>query len=137
MTRLEPIRETSRPFKDLAIPEQRAEYSVANTKSAEKAALQAEKHRARNVMLRSRMRGAIRKVTAAVDAGNGEQARGAYQEAVPVIDSQPRSAARARARAISAWWPMWMPSKLPIVTTQPAEPRRDLSSRRRSFIASR
>ena len=60
---------------------------MANTKSAEKAALQAEKHRARNVMLRSRMRGAIRKVTAAVAAGSGEQARGAYQEAVPVIDS--------------------------------------------------
>ncbi|MCC7463440.1 MAG: 30S ribosomal protein S20 [Gammaproteobacteria bacterium] len=60
---------------------------MANTKSAEKAARQAEKHRARNVMLRSRMRGEIRKVTAAVAAGQGEQARSAYQAAVPVIDS--------------------------------------------------
>jgi small subunit ribosomal protein S20 len=71
----------------ITLQEQRAEYGVANTKSAEKAAMQAEKHRARNVMLRSRMRGAIRKVTAAVAAGNGEQARAAYQAAVPVIDS--------------------------------------------------
>jgi small subunit ribosomal protein S20 len=60
---------------------------VANTKSAEKAARQAEQNRARNVMLRSRMRGAIRRVTAAVATGNGEQARAAYQAAVPVIDS--------------------------------------------------
>ena len=36
---------------------------MANTKSAEKAARQAEKHRARNVALRSRMRTAVRKVT--------------------------------------------------------------------------
>lgn len=84
---MEPIRETSRPFKGPALAEQRAEYSVANTKSAEKAAHQAEKHRARNVMLRSRMRGAIRRVTAAVATGDGEQARSAYQAAVPVIDS--------------------------------------------------
>jgi small subunit ribosomal protein S20 len=60
---------------------------VANTKSAEKAARQAEQNRGRNVMLRSRMRGAIRKVTAAVAGGDGVQARAAYQAAVPVIDS--------------------------------------------------
>lgn len=60
---------------------------MANTKSAEKAARQAEQNRARNVMLRSRMRSAIRGVTAAVAGGNSEQARAAYQAAVPVIDS--------------------------------------------------
>ena len=60
---------------------------MANTKSAEKAARQAEKHRARNVALRSRMRSAVRKVTTAVESGNKEAATGAYQEAVPVIDS--------------------------------------------------
>jgi small subunit ribosomal protein S20 len=60
---------------------------VANTKSAEKAARQAEKHRARNVALRSRMRTAIRKVTAAVDGGNQEAAKASYQEAVPLIDT--------------------------------------------------
>jgi len=48
---------------------------VANTKSAEKAARQAEKHRARNVALRSRMRTAVRNVTAAVAGGDKEAAK--------------------------------------------------------------
>jgi len=60
---------------------------VANTKSAEKAARQAEKHRTRNIALRSRMRTAVRKVTAAIASGNPEAARSSYQQAVPVIDS--------------------------------------------------
>jgi small subunit ribosomal protein S20 len=60
---------------------------VANTKSAEKAAHQAEKHRARNVALRSRMRTAVRTVNAAISGGNKEAARTSYQTAVPVIDS--------------------------------------------------
>ena len=60
---------------------------MANTKSAEKAALQAEKHRARNVALRSRMRTAVRGVTAAIAGGNKEAARLSYQKAVPEIDS--------------------------------------------------
>src|SRR5215831_1349739 len=60
---------------------------VANTKSAEKAARQAEKHRARNVALRSRMRTAVRSVTAAISGGNKEAARSGYQQAVPIIDS--------------------------------------------------
>jgi small subunit ribosomal protein S20 len=60
---------------------------VANTKSAEKAARQAEKHRARNVALRSRMRTAVRTVTAAIDGGNKVAARDGYHKAVPVIDS--------------------------------------------------
>ena len=60
---------------------------MANTKSAEKAAQQAEKHRARNVALRSRMRTAVRGVTAAIAGGNKEAARMSYQQAVPVIDS--------------------------------------------------
>jgi small subunit ribosomal protein S20 len=60
---------------------------VANTKSAEKAARQAEKHRTRNVALRSRMRTAVREVTAAVAGGDKEVAKKNYQKAVPVIDS--------------------------------------------------
>ena len=60
---------------------------MANTKSAEKAAQQAEKHRTRNVALRSRMRTAVRGVTAAIAGGNKEEARSSYQKAVPVIDS--------------------------------------------------
>ncbi len=60
---------------------------MANTKSAEKAARQAEKHRMRNVALRSRMRTAVRTVTAAVAAGNKAAAEAGYREAVPVIDA--------------------------------------------------
>jgi small subunit ribosomal protein S20 len=60
---------------------------VANTQSAEKAARQAEEHRARNVALRSRMRTAIRGVTAAIDGGNKQEAQANYRAAVPVIDS--------------------------------------------------
>lgn len=60
---------------------------MANTKSAEKAARQAELHRARNVTLRSRMRTAIRKVNAALTAGDKAAAKTTYQDAVPVIDS--------------------------------------------------
>jgi small subunit ribosomal protein S20 len=60
---------------------------VANSKSAEKAARQAEKHRARNVALRSRMRTAVRAVTAAIAGGNPQAAQASYQQAVPVIDS--------------------------------------------------
>ena len=60
---------------------------MANTKSAEKAARQAEKHRARNVALRSRMRTAVRNVTTAISGGNKEAAKTSYLQAVPVIDS--------------------------------------------------
>lgn len=60
---------------------------MANTKSAEKAARQAEKHRSRNVALRSRMRTAMRKVTTAIAGGNKEAAMATYKEAMPVIDT--------------------------------------------------
>jgi small subunit ribosomal protein S20 len=60
---------------------------VANTKSAEKAARQADKHRARNITLRSRVRSAIRKVNEAVGAGKKEDAQASYREAVSLVDS--------------------------------------------------
>ncbi|HEY2592063.1 MAG TPA: 30S ribosomal protein S20 [Steroidobacteraceae bacterium] len=60
---------------------------MANIKSAEKAARQAEKHRARNVALRSRMRSAIREVSSAVAAGNKQAAEASYRAAVPLIDT--------------------------------------------------
>ena len=60
---------------------------VANTKSAEKAARQAEKHRARNIALRSRMRTAVRDVTSAIAGGNKQAAQATYRDAVPVIDT--------------------------------------------------
>jgi small subunit ribosomal protein S20 len=60
---------------------------VANTKSAEKAARQAEKHRARNVALRSRMRTAVRNVNTAIAGGDKNAAQATYQAAMPVIDT--------------------------------------------------
>ena len=60
---------------------------MANTKSAEKAARQAQKHRVRNVALRSQMRTAVRSVTAAIAGKNKETAVATYKEAVPVIDA--------------------------------------------------
>ena len=60
---------------------------MANTKSAEKAARQAEKHRAHNVTLRSRMRSAIRKVIDSTAKGNKEEAQSSYRAAVPLIDT--------------------------------------------------
>ncbi len=60
---------------------------MANTKSAEKAARQAEQHRARNVALRSRMRTAVRAVTTAIAGGDRSAAQATYKAAVPVIDT--------------------------------------------------
>jgi small subunit ribosomal protein S20 len=60
---------------------------VANTKSAEKAARQAEKHRVRNVALRSRMRTAIRKVNDALTGSEKAAVAPAYAAAVPAIDA--------------------------------------------------
>jgi small subunit ribosomal protein S20 len=60
---------------------------VANTKSAEKAARQAEKHRERNVALRSRMRTAIRKVSDAVTVGKPEDIQAALKASTPAIDT--------------------------------------------------
>jgi small subunit ribosomal protein S20 len=60
---------------------------VANTKSAEKAARQAEKHRVRNVALRSRMRTAIRKVGDALAGTDKAAVKAAYAAAAPAIDA--------------------------------------------------
>ena len=60
---------------------------MANTKSAEKAARQAEKHRVRNVALRSRMRTAIRKVNDALAGSDKAAVATAYASSVPQIDA--------------------------------------------------
>ena len=59
---------------------------MANTKSAEKAARQAIKHRGSNVALRSRLRTAIRKVVDTAATGKKEEATAAFKAAQPVID---------------------------------------------------
>jgi small subunit ribosomal protein S20 len=60
---------------------------VANIKSAQKRARQAEKLRKHNMGLRSKMRTKIKNVQKALDAGDKDAAQAAYKEAVPVIDS--------------------------------------------------
>ncbi len=59
---------------------------MANSPQAKKRARQAVKRRAHNASLRSLVRTVIKKVVAAIDAGDAEQARAAFDEAVPVID---------------------------------------------------
>ena len=84
--KLLPHPHTTRPLKQGSLTVT-SELSVANTKSAEKAARQAEKHREHNVTLRSRMRTAIRKVNDAVAKGDKAGANSSYRAAVPVIDT--------------------------------------------------
>ena len=60
---------------------------MANIKSAQKRARQAEKTRKHNMGLRSRMRTQIKNVIKACEAGDKEAAQAAYKNAVPVIDT--------------------------------------------------
>ncbi|MGD2137937.1 MAG: 30S ribosomal protein S20 [Gammaproteobacteria bacterium] len=60
---------------------------MANSAQAIKRARQAEHRRQRNASQRSSMRTSIKKVIAAIKAGDREAATRAYKEAVPVIDS--------------------------------------------------
>ena len=59
---------------------------MANTAQARKRAKQAEKGRKHNASARSMVRTYIKKVDAAIESKNYEQATAAYQSAVPVID---------------------------------------------------
>lgn len=60
---------------------------MANTAQAKKRARQAEKNRVRNTGQRSNLRTFIKKVIAAVESGDKEEAKKAYVNVVPVIDS--------------------------------------------------
>ena len=59
---------------------------MANSPQAKKRARQAVKRRSHNASLRSLVRTVIKRVHAAIEAGDAEQAKAAYSEAVPVID---------------------------------------------------
>ena len=59
---------------------------MANTKQAKKRVRQAEKHRRHNASMRSMLRTYIKKVTAAISAGDHKIAATSLQEATPVID---------------------------------------------------
>lgn len=60
---------------------------MANSPQAKKRARQAEKARIKNASQRSMVRTYIKKVIAAVEANQKEQATESYKVAVPVIDS--------------------------------------------------
>ncbi|MEZ5543382.1 MAG: 30S ribosomal protein S20 [Pseudomonadota bacterium] len=60
---------------------------MANSAQAIKRARQAERNRQLNASQRSRMRTSIKKVIAAIRAGDQDAARQAFVAAVPVIDS--------------------------------------------------
>jgi small subunit ribosomal protein S20 len=60
---------------------------LANSAQATKRARQAEIRRQRNASQRSELRTSIKKVFAAIHAGNAEAATQAYRQAVPVIDN--------------------------------------------------
>lgn len=59
---------------------------MANSKSAKKRAIQAEKNRQHNASRRSMMRTLVKKVQAAIDAGDKDAATAAYSAAVPILD---------------------------------------------------
>ncbi len=59
---------------------------MANSRQARKRARQAEKRRQHNVGLRSMMRTAIKKVRAAIDGGEKETAKQAFQQMEKVVD---------------------------------------------------
>ena len=59
---------------------------MANSAQATKRARQAENNRQRNASQRSMLRTAIKKVVAAIDAGDADAAKEAYKGAVPLID---------------------------------------------------
>jgi small subunit ribosomal protein S20 len=60
---------------------------MANTAQAKKRAKQAEKSRIRNAGQRSNLRTFVKKVIAAVTAGDKEKAQAAFNTVVPIIDS--------------------------------------------------
>ena len=63
---------------------------MANTAQAKKRVRQAEKARQHNASLRSRFRTYVKKVIAAIRAGDKSQAEAAFRSATPVIDSTAR-----------------------------------------------
>lgn len=59
---------------------------MANIKSAKKRARQAEARRQHNASRRSMLRSYMKKVNYAIDAGNKEDAKAAFERAISVID---------------------------------------------------
>ena len=60
---------------------------MANSAQALKRARQAEKHRQLNASQRSKMRTFVKNVQKAIDAGDAEGAKAAFEKAAPALDS--------------------------------------------------
>ncbi|SJN53861.1 30S ribosomal protein S20 [Vibrio ruber] len=82
---------------------------MANSKSAKKRAIQAEKNRQHNASRRSMMRTYMKKTVAAIKAGDKEAATAALAEATPILDRMAtkglihkNKAARHKARFVAA-----------------------------------
>ncbi len=78
---------------------------MANSKSAKKRAVQSEKRRQHNASRRSMMRTYLKKVIAAIEAGNKEEATKEFAIASPILDRfaskgliHKNKAARAKSR---------------------------------------
>ncbi|WP_371377847.1 30S ribosomal protein S20 [Thalassotalea aquiviva] len=78
---------------------------MANSKSAKKRAIQSEKRRQHNASRRSMMRTYLKKVYAALEAGNKEAATQEFAVAAPILDRyaskgliHKNKAARAKSR---------------------------------------
>lgn len=63
---------------------------MANSPQAKKRARQAEKRRQHNASIRSMMRTSVKKVIAAIEAGDKEAANTAFQAATKALDSVAR-----------------------------------------------
>lgn len=63
---------------------------MANSAQAAKRARQAEKHRQHNAAMRSQMRTSVKKVAAAIDAGDKEAATAAFRDAQSNLDAMAR-----------------------------------------------
>ena len=81
---------------------------MANTKQAKKRIRQAEKHRQQNASMRSTFRTSVKKVCAAITAGDKKLAEKSFQEAVPVLDKMAKigiihknKAARHKSRLVA------------------------------------
>ncbi|MDR0807019.1 MAG: 30S ribosomal protein S20 [Enterobacteriaceae bacterium] len=61
---------------------------MANIKSAKKRAVQSEKRRKHNASRRSMMRTFIKKVQAAIEAGDKTAAQAAFNDMQPIVDRQ-------------------------------------------------
>ncbi|GIR14758.1 MAG: hypothetical protein CM15mP25_5130 [Gammaproteobacteria bacterium] len=72
--------------------------TVANSPQARKRARQNDKRRAHNASLRSLVRTKIKQVIAAADTGNADDARAAYDSAVPVMTEWQTAASSRKTR---------------------------------------